>query len=38
MSVAARKPKNRAAKKAMQAREPKLVEEGRSSLFMRGTR
>eukprot|EP00290_Baffinella_frigidus_P003107 CAMPEP_0180174586 /NCGR_PEP_ID=MMETSP0986-20121125/36239_1 /TAXON_ID=697907 /ORGANISM="non described non described, Strain CCMP2293" /LENGTH=316 /DNA_ID=CAMNT_0022126953 /DNA_START=100 /DNA_END=1050 /DNA_ORIENTATION=- len=36
-TIQARKPKNRAAKKAMQLREPKLVELGRSSLFMRGT-
>lgn len=37
MSIAARKPKNARAKRALQAREPKLVEAERAALWMRGT-
>jgi ribosome production factor 2 len=37
MSIAARKPKNARAKRAMAAREPKMVEGERSALWMRGT-
>lgn len=37
MSMAARKPKNARAKRAMLAREPKMVEGERSALWMRGT-
>jgi len=37
MAMPTRKPRNMASKRAMLAREPKLVEGERSSLFMRGT-
>ena len=37
MSIAIRKPKNARAKRAMLAREPKMVEGDRAALWMRGT-
>lgn len=37
MSIAARKPKNARAKRAMLAREPKMMESERAALWMRGT-